>query len=54
MKEIINEFIQEFSFKTKRFRYRKDIKMLYQITDGTVSLGGNVILDHINFEIMGK
>lgn len=28
--------------------------MLYQITDGTVSLGGNVILDHINFEIKGK
>ncbi len=54
MKEIINEFIQEFFFKTKRFRYRKDIKMLYQITDGTVSLGGNVILDHINFEIKGK
>lgn len=28
--------------------------MLYQITDGTVSLGGNVILDHITFEIKGK
>ncbi len=28
--------------------------MLYQITDGTVSLGGNVILDHINFEIKGN
>ncbi len=27
--------------------------MLYQITDGTVSLGGNVILNHINFEIKG-
>lgn len=28
--------------------------MLYQILDGTVSLGGNVILDHINFEIKGN
>ena len=27
--------------------------MLYQINDGTVSLGGNVILDHIDFEIRG-
>ena len=27
--------------------------MLYQITDGTVSLGGNVILNHIDFEIKG-
>ena len=25
--------------------------MLYQINDGTVSLGGNVILDNIDFEI---
>lgn len=28
--------------------------MLYQITDGTVSLGGNTILSHINFEIKGN
>ena len=27
--------------------------MLYQITDGTVSLGGHVILSHIDFEIKG-
>lgn len=27
--------------------------MLYQITDGTVSLSGTVILNHINFEIKG-
>ena len=27
--------------------------MLYQINDGTVSLGGNVILDHIEIEIRG-
>lgn len=27
--------------------------MLYQITDGTISLGGNEILAHINFEIKG-
>lgn len=27
--------------------------MLYQINDGTVSLGGNVILDHVDFEIRG-
>ena len=27
--------------------------MLYQITDGTVSAGGNVILRHIHFEIRG-
>ena len=27
--------------------------MLYQITDGTVSAGGNVILQHVNFEIRG-
>ena len=61
MKEIINEFIQELSYICRngecyrqRKRFRKDIKMLYEITDGTVSLGGNVILDHINFEIKGK
>ncbi|MCI8950423.1 MAG: ABC-F family ATP-binding cassette domain-containing protein [Lachnospiraceae bacterium] len=28
--------------------------MLYQITDGTVSAGGAVILSHINFEIKGS
>lgn len=28
--------------------------MLYQITDGTVSVGGNVILSHIDFEIKEK
>lgn len=28
--------------------------MLYQITDGTVSAGGQVILSHIDFEIKGK
>lgn len=28
--------------------------MLYQITEGTVSAGGNVILSHINFEIRGN
>ena len=28
--------------------------MLYQITEGTVSAGGNVILSHINFEIHGN
>lgn len=27
--------------------------MLYQITDGTVSAGGKIILSHINFEIRG-
>ena len=27
--------------------------MLYQITDGTVSAGGKVILSHINFQIHG-
>ena len=27
--------------------------MLYQISDGTVSVGGNVILRHIDFEIKG-
>lgn len=28
--------------------------MLYQITDGTVSAGGHVILSHVDFEIKGK
>ncbi len=28
--------------------------MRYQIRDGTVSLGGNVVLSHLNFEIRGK
>ena len=28
--------------------------MLYQITDGTVSAGGNLILSHIDFEIHGN
>lgn len=28
--------------------------MLYQIIDGTVSAGGNLILSHINFEIRGN
>ena len=28
--------------------------MLYQITDGTVSAGGHVILTHVNFEIKGN
>ena len=28
--------------------------MLYQIRNGTVSLGGNVILSHVNFEIKGS
>lgn len=28
--------------------------MLYQITEGTVSAGGNIILSHINFEIRGN
>ena len=28
--------------------------MLYQITDGTVRAGGNVILSHVNFEIKGN
>ena len=27
--------------------------MLYQITDGTVSVGGELILSHIDFEIHG-
>lgn len=33
---------------------RKETDMLYQITDGTVSAGGTVILSHINFEIWGN
>lgn len=33
---------------------RKETDMLYQITDGTVSAGGTVILSHINFEIRGN
>ena len=28
--------------------------MLYQITDGSVSVGGQLILSHINFEIKGN
>ena len=28
--------------------------MLYQITDGTVSIGGHTILSHIDFEIKGN
>jgi len=28
--------------------------MLYQISDGSVSLGGNLVLSHIDFEIKGK
>ena len=28
--------------------------MLYQITDGTVSVGGHVILSHVDFEIKGN
>ena len=28
--------------------------MLYQITDGTVTVGGQLILSHINFEIRGN
>lgn len=32
----------------------KEIKMLYQINDGTVSLGGYPILSHIYFEIKGN
>ena len=28
--------------------------MLYQITDGTVTMGGEPVLSHINFEIKGK
>ncbi|MEI3188085.1 MAG: ATP-binding cassette domain-containing protein [Lachnospiraceae bacterium] len=28
--------------------------MLYQIVDGSVSLGGKTILSHINFEIRGN
>ncbi len=28
--------------------------MLYKITDGTVSMGGEIILSHIDFEIKGK
>ncbi len=28
--------------------------MLYQITDGTVTVGGETVLSHINFEIKGK
>ena len=28
--------------------------MLYQITDGTVSAGGHVILSHVDFEIKGN
>lgn len=28
--------------------------MLYQISDGTVTAGGNTVLSHINFEIRGK
>ena len=28
--------------------------MLYQITDGTVSVGGTTILSHVDFEIKGK
>ena len=27
--------------------------MLYQIMDGTVSLGGTLVLSHIDFEIKG-
>ena len=27
--------------------------MLYQISDGTVSAGGEVILSHIDFEVRG-
>lgn len=34
-------------------RYRR-IEMLYQITDGSVSLGGQLILSHIDFEIKGN
>ena len=33
---------------------RKGMRMLYQITDGTVSLGGNLVLSHVNFEIKGN
>ena len=29
------------------------IHMKYQITDGTVSLGGETVLSHIDFEIQG-
>ena len=32
----------------------KETEMLYQINDGTVSLGGHPILSHIHFEIKGK
>ena len=32
----------------------KRLFMLYQITDGTVRAGGNVILSHVNFEIKGN
>lgn len=32
---------------------RRGNDMLYQITDGTVSAGGTLILSHINFEIKG-
>ncbi len=28
--------------------------MLYQIMDGTVSLGGTLVLSHIDFEIKGN
>ena len=28
--------------------------MLYKITDGTVSMGGELILSHIDFEIKGN
>ena len=28
--------------------------MLYQITDGTLSIGGETVLSHFNFEIKGK
>ena len=31
----------------------REAAMLYQISDGTVSVGGNVILRHIDFEIKG-
>ena len=38
----------------KEYQKTEEIKMLYQIIDGTVSAGGNLILSHINFEIRGN
>lgn len=39
--------------KTRKIR-QEGGTMLYQITDGTISQGGNVILSHFDFEVRGR